>query len=159
MTALAATPHDHARCVEDALGAAERVCARRSLSLTPLRRQVLEIIWGGHAPMGAYEILARMPRGKRATAPMTVYRALDFLVDAGLVHRIDSLNAFIGCPQAEAQHSAQLLVCRKCRRVEEIEDAGIGRALRRGSAAHAFDADFPLEIKGLCRDCQAPELS
>lgn len=146
--------HDHAACRRTALQTAERVCADRGLALTPLRRQVLDILWTSHAPLGAYEILARLPRGERAPGPMTVYRALDFLVGAGLVHRLDSLNAFIGCPQAADEHTGPLLVCRRCQRVEEMSGDGVARALRKAAAEHGFAADMPVEVKGLCAACR-----
>jgi len=150
---LKKTAHDHRQCLSAALLTAERVCAERDLRLTPIRRQVLAIVWNSHEPVGAYQILALLPRSTRAPAPMTVYRALEFLVEAGLVHRVDSLNAFIGCPQADANHKAQLLVCRSCHGVQEVIDPGVGRALARSSEAHGFAPDAPFEIKGLCRAC------
>lgn len=158
MTRTATTAdHDHTACRQSALATAERLCADRGLALTPIRRQVLEIIWTTHAPLGAYEILARLPRAGRPPAPMTVYRALDFLVSAGLVHRLDSLNAFVGCPQADEDHATQLLVCRSCQRVEEISDPAVSRALAHSGEDHHFAVDAPLEIKGLCADCRAAE--
>ena len=115
--------HDHQRCVGDALERAERVCADRVVRLTPIRRQVLEIVWSSHDPIGAYDIMAKLPRapGERPAAPMTVYRALDFLVEQGLVHRLDSLNAFVGCDRATERHAGQILVCQRCGRVAEID--------------------------------------
>src|SRR3954453_3718975 len=89
--------HDHADCVAAALGAAERLCARRGARLTELRRRVLELIWRSHEPIGAYALLDRLGRERGRVAPPTVYRALEFLIAHGLVHRIASLNAFIGC--------------------------------------------------------------
>ena len=92
--------HDHRVCVKDALEQATAICAKRGARLTPIRRRVLELIWASHKPSGAYDILEALSqesRGKRI-APPTVYRALDFLLEQGLIHRLESLNAFIGCP-------------------------------------------------------------
>jgi Fur family zinc uptake transcriptional regulator len=147
--------HDHAACQREALRTAEQVCEERGLSLTPTRRQVLEIIWGSHEPIGAYEILSRMPRTDRMPAPMTVYRALDFLVSAGLAHRLDSLNAFVGCPHAADDHAGPLLVCRSCQHVDEITGEAAARAIRRAAAEFGFVPDAPFEVKGLCSDCAA----
>ena len=95
--AFARPRHDHDHCVANALAAAEQVCATRGLKLTPLRRRVLELVWAGHGPVGAYDLLQALAEGDaRAVQPPTVYRALEFLREAGLVHRIDTLNAFIG---------------------------------------------------------------
>jgi Fur family zinc uptake transcriptional regulator len=150
----ATADHDHAACRREALQTAQRVCDQRGLALTPIRRKVLDIIWTSHAPIGAYEILGRLPRSARAPAPMTVYRALEFLVSAGLIHRLDSLNAFVGCPRADDVHAPQLLVCRLCQRVEEITDPAVSRAVGRAASRHGFSVDVPVEVKGLCTDCR-----
>ncbi|MFO0451495.1 MAG: Fur family transcriptional regulator [Pseudomonadota bacterium] len=137
----------------DALRAAERVCADRVVRLTPIRRRVLEIVWSSHDPIGAYDIIAKLPRGDRPAAPMTVYRALDFLVEQGLVHRLDSLNAFIGCDRATERHAGQLLVCGRCGKVTEIDDPRVQRAVDAAAAEHGFRCDAALEVKGLCARC------
>ena len=91
------SPHDHQSCIQQALDTAANLCEQRGLNLTPIRRRVLEIVWRSHEPIGAYQILAELAKERDKAAPPTVYRALDFLIDAGLVHRIESLNAFGGC--------------------------------------------------------------
>ena len=90
-----APDHDHERCTADALAHAEARCAQRSQRLTPIRRQVLEVLLGSHKPLGAYEIMDRAAADGTRPAPITIYRALDFLRDNGLVHRIESRNAFV----------------------------------------------------------------
>ena len=94
-TPLACHPHDHSHCVSDALRAADALCARSGARLTALRRRVLELVWQSHRPLGAYDILGVLSSedGRRA-APPTVYRALDFLLEHGLIHRLASLNAY-----------------------------------------------------------------
>ena len=89
--------HDHAPCAKDALMRAEKLCRRKGLRFTDVRRRVLGAIWEGHAPKGAYDILATLNTGGGRHAPMAVYRALDFLQTHGLVHRVESRNAFVGC--------------------------------------------------------------
>ena len=76
---------------------AEAQCAARAQRLTPIRRQVLETLLASHNPLGAYEIIDRLADKAARPAPITVYRALDFLRDNGLVHRIESRNAFVAC--------------------------------------------------------------
>jgi Fur family zinc uptake transcriptional regulator len=148
--------HDHQRCMTRALRAAERVCKERELQLTAIRRRVLELIWERHAPIGAYDILALLKKGEGALAPPTVYRALEFLLEAGLIHRIDTLNAFIGCVAPEAEHTGQLLICRSCNRVTELDDPTITRLLAQKAQDAGFASDQQsVEIKGLCGDCQA----
>lgn len=148
--------HDHQRCITRALRAAEKICARRELQLTPIRRRVLELICERHAPIGAYDILGALKKGEGALAPPTVYRALEFLLAAGLIHRIDALNAFIACETPEDLHCAQILVCRSCNRVIELDDPALSRLLLQKTKAAGFAADAQeVEIKGLCTDCQA----
>lgn len=146
--------HDHGACVDRALAAAVDVCSSRELKLTPVRRRVLEIVWRAHEPIGAYEILAELAKERDKAAPPTVYRALEFLMEAGLVHRIDSLNAFLGCDAPGHAHVAQFLVCRACHRVAEIDDPALNRALAEKSRSMGFRIEpTSLEIKGLCADC------
>jgi len=150
-----AAGHDHAACIVEAVQNAAEVCADRGLNLTPVRRRILEIVWRAHEPIGAYEILAELAKERDKAAPPTVYRALEFLIDAGLVHRIDSLSAFIGCDEPTRTHVAQFLVCRKCHRVVEIDDPEINRLLAEKSLAAGFRIEpTSLEIKGLCGECE-----
>lgn len=148
--------HNHDRCIDEAIAAAERVCREKGARFTDLRRRVLTLIWESHAPVGAYEILAKMNSEKDArVAPMTVYRALDFLIEHDLVHRIASRNAYVGCNHPEARHSGQFLICRECGRVAEIEEDAIAEALRAGAERAGFDVTSPvIEIEGACLDCR-----
>lgn len=151
--------HDHNRCIDSALDTARRLCEERGLRLTPLREQVLNLVWQSHKPLGAYAILEALgtqPGAKpRRQAPPTVYRALEFLQEHGLVHRINSLNAYIGCPQPGENHQSHFLICRECATAVEIFDAAIGAALR-AAANHARfkeEGSF-VEIIGLCPNCR-----
>jgi Fur family zinc uptake transcriptional regulator len=89
--------HQHEHCVHDALAAAEVLCAKRGVRLTAIRKRVLELVWASHQPLGAYAILDKLTNEGHKPAPPTVYRALEFLLEHGLIHRIASLNAFLGC--------------------------------------------------------------
>lgn len=147
--------HDHQRCVSKALRMADEVCTERGLRLTPTRKRVLELIWTRHAPIGAYDILGQLSKEGRQDAPPTVYRALSFLMGAGLIHRIDTLNAYLGCETPKQLHAAQFLVCRSCRAVTELGDPAIARLLAERVKAAGFTADaHDLEIKGLCDACR-----
>src|ERR1700749_2791169 len=90
-----APDHDHGRCTADALLHAERVCERREQKFTPIRRQVLQALLSSHRPLGAYEVIDELAKSMPRPAPITVYRALDFLMANGLVHRIESRNAYL----------------------------------------------------------------
>lgn len=148
--------HDHAACVDAALAAAEETCERRGLRLTALRRRVLRLVWSSHRPVGAYDVLERLNAEGQRAMPPTVYRALDFLVSNGLVHRLETLNAFIGCASPTRGHRAQFLICTDCRRVVEFDSPAIDRAL----AATARDQDFEIdgqavELSGRCAECRS----
>ncbi|HJS32563.1 MAG TPA: Fur family transcriptional regulator [Alphaproteobacteria bacterium] len=148
--------HDHGRCVSDALTAAAALCAREGERLTPLRKRVLEFVWSSHQPIGAYAILDRLrTENGRAVGPPTVYRALEFLVERGLVHRLASLNAFVGCAQPGDAHIVQFLICRQCGTAAELDDARVAGALDRRAAALGFRVqDQVIELSGLCSQCQ-----
>jgi len=147
--------HDHGSCVAEALQKAERLCRERGLRLTKVRRRVLELVWNSHKPVGAYDILDSLGEDGRKAAPPTVYRALEFLIEAGLVHRLDTLNAFVGCPDPGSSHTGQFLICRGCRSVAELDDAEIAAVVSRKAGDFGFAAVRQmLEIQGLCQDCQ-----
>jgi len=151
-----AAEHDHAACIVEAVRNAADVCAKRGLNLTPVRRRILEIVWRTHEPIRAYDILNELAKEREKAAPPTVYRALEFLIDVGLVHRIDSLNAFIGCDEAARTNVAQFLVCQRCHRVAQIDDPEINKLLVGKSLAAGFRIEPTLlEIKGLCGECKA----
>ncbi len=154
MRTFAFTEHDHRHCVREALRAAERICRVRGLRLTPLRKRVFELVWDSHGPLGAYDVLDRLRTGPRRAAPPTVYRALQFLTEAGLVHRIESRNAYVGCIWPENDHAAQYLICGDCGEVAEIEVDAARRALGRRAKALAFTIERQvIEVVGRCSRC------
>jgi Fur family zinc uptake transcriptional regulator len=146
--------HDHTNCIETALDRAETVCDTRGVRLTELRRQVLQLVWRRHEPVGAYELLDELKVTHRRAAPPTVYRALEFLMDQGLVHRIESLNAFVGCTQPEQQHVGQFLICTRCGLIGELDDPEIARAVISRAAALGFTVERQtIEVRGMCVEC------
>ncbi|MEO0998412.1 MAG: Fur family transcriptional regulator [Pseudomonadota bacterium] len=154
--AFPAASHDHSHCVADALAQAEAVCRERGLKLTKQRRRVLEIVWDSHKPVGAYDILDSLGEGGKRPAPPTVYRALDFLIDAGLVHRLDSLNAFIGCADPSHAHAGQFLICSSCRSVAEIDDTAVKNVVDERARDAGFEPEsLVLEVQGTCASCRA----
>ena len=147
--------HDHLRCVAAAMADAARLCRSRGVRLTPLRSRVLEIVWQQHKPLGAYDILAVLAAEGRSAAPPTVYRALDFLQEQGLVHRLSSLNAFVGCSRPGHADAGQFLICRACGNAAELNDDGVARAITRSAASQGFTVQtHTVEISGLCPDCR-----
>jgi Fur family zinc uptake transcriptional regulator len=156
-TPLACRPHDHSHCVQTALEDADLHCQERGVRLTALRRRVLELVWQSHKPLGAYDILAVLTEedGRRA-APPTVYRALDFLLENGLIHRLASLNAFTGCAHPQNAHQGQFLICRQCHTAVELEDGATNHAIAQSANAVGFIAETQMvEVVGLCSGCQS----
>src|SRR3954466_3263903 len=150
-----APDHDHERCTADALKHAEVLCAERSQRLTPIRRQVLEVLLESHKPLGAYEIMDRAGAVGTRPAPITIYRALDFLRDNGLVHRIESRNAFVACVHAHAAGDhVVFLICERCGTVGEASSAEVTATLRSAARAAGFTPKSPvIEISGVCAHC------
>jgi Fur family transcriptional regulator, zinc uptake regulator len=150
-----APDHDHDRCTSSAIAHAETLCAARAQRLTPIRRQVLEALLASHKPLGAYEIIDHLAGGTRP-APITVYRALDFLRDNGLVHRIESRNAFVACVHNHAgEDLVVFLICERCGAVGEAPGGAAAEALKASSRAAGFSPKSPLiEIAGICSHCR-----
>jgi Fur family zinc uptake transcriptional regulator len=148
----------HGASQEAALTLAEEYCRERGEKLTPIRRKVLELLLNSGRATKAYSLLDDMRQIHPGSAPPTVYRALDFLLSAGLVHRIESINAFTVCHDlTQCQHGI-LVVCQQCGNVTELHQPKLRQAL----VAQIEDAGYRLasdeiELKGLCSACQAAE--
>lgn len=151
---MAFRSHDHEKCVKQTLPFVEAECERKGLRLTPLRRRVLEILLESHKALGAYEILDRLREDGRAAQPPVAYRALDFLVEQGFVHKIEGLSAFVACAQQQDHHDAALLVCRSCKTVAEVP-APVGKqGLDQIAESLGFVIEASrIEVEGLCPSC------
>ncbi len=148
--------HDHHRCASDAIAHAETICAARKERLTPMRRRVLEALLASHQPLGAYELIDRLAVRTSRPAPITVYRALDFLREQELVHRIESRNAFIACVHNhESSDPVVFLICEKCGAVGEAASAAVAETIKNASRAAGFAPKTPvIEISGVCAHCR-----
>jgi len=147
-------------CEHDPATWAARVelsCLRQGAQLTPLRRRVLDIFSTSVAPLGAYAILEELSRREgKQVAPPTVYRALEFFLGHGFVHKIETLNAYAPCEHLGHAHHGMLLICQSCGRSEEIEDAAAMAALSQSASAAGFALNrVTVEAQGLCRRCAA----
>ena len=133
---------------------AERQCQTRGARFTPIRRRVLEMIATAPGGLKAYDLLDRLAAEHASARPPTVYRALEFLSEQGLVHRIESLNASVACPCPEHAHGFQLLICRACGRVEELHMDEVGEQLSQGARQQGYRIERQtIELLGLCADC------
>ena len=143
------SPHDHGRCVASGLARADATCRAMGRDLTPVRRRTLEILLEAHEAMGAYDVLARLAEDGLGKQPPVAYRALAFLTEAGLAHRVEKLNAYVACTHSGQSHDPAFLICRDCGRVAEAE-AGRPVAEPGGFAVERT----VIEAVGLCPECQ-----
>ncbi|MGZ4959173.1 MAG: transcriptional repressor [Methylomonas sp.] len=147
--------HDHNQCIRTAISAAEHLCHSRGAQLTPIRHKILELIWTSHKAVKAYDLLDQIRPLNDAAKPSTVYRALDFLLEQGLIHRVESLNAFVGCHRSGTQHDQLLLICTACHNIEERAAAAVIQSLSDELREAGFSPQRKtIEIHGLCQSCQ-----
>ena len=145
--------HIHAD-IETRLTQAAARCAANGAQLTELRRQVLELVLRAEQPVGAYALLDQLRGSRAGAAPPTIYRALDFLLEQGLIHRIERLNAFIGCAEAGHTHTHQSLICKTCGTTQELHDRATEQALTAAAAQRGFQpARLTVEMEGTCAGC------
>lgn len=150
--------HDHTGDLEHDLAAAAQWCAARGEKLTEQRREVLALLLQAPGSMKAYDLLAEIQKQKPTAAPPTVYRALDFLVAAGLAHKLDSKNAFVACRDFEHPHHGVMLICDSCHSVKELSDERLEARLAEDAAQFGFSvATQDIEVKGLCQDCRSAD--
>jgi Fur family transcriptional regulator, zinc uptake regulator len=142
---------------EAALASAEAACRGRGARLTPMRREVLEALYTTHRPLGAYDIAEALARkDARRLAPITIYRALEFLIEQGLVHRLASRNAFIACPHGHDRGDlVAFLICDRCGGVDELSSPPLATAVSHLLAEEGFEPQLQvLEISGRCAHCR-----
>lgn len=152
---LAFARHDHAHCSSDVMERAEALAKAQGVRLTPVRRRVLEILLEDHRALGAYEVLQRLAAEGFGNQPPVAYRALDFLVDQGLAHRIQRMNAFTACMHPGETHSPAFLICRSCNTVAEAPAAPVVAALNAAASDLGFVIErSSVEAMGLCPACQ-----
>lgn len=152
-------PRHHVHDAEGFVAAVTRVSRERGLRLTPIRARVLELIAEEGRPIKAYDLLERIradgDKGAGAAAPPTVYRALDFLLANGFIHKLESVNAFVACHHPSTdQHSVPFLICDRCHSAVELEDVAVVAALDERARALGFEPKAQtLEVHGLCARC------
>lgn len=140
------------------LDQAAQQCQQRGVRFTPIRRRVLEMIVEAPGGLKAYDLLDRLAEEHASARPPTVYRALEFLIDQGLVHRIESLNAYVACPCPEHAHGFQLLICRLCGRVEELHLDDVNAQLSGRARQLGFRVERQtIELLGRCEACYADD--
>ena len=140
------------------LNRASRICDSRGARLTDLRRQVLGLILDRDSPTGAYDLLDQLRSTRHGAAPPTVYRALEFLLEQGLIHKLERLSAFVGCiAEDDHAHAAQFFICRTCGKVAELEDPELADALEHAARRLGFTlGQATIEAEGQCATCALP---
>ena len=140
---------------ETLLHHAGQICEAKSARLTDLRREVLGLILDADAPIGAYDLLDRLRAIRPGAAPPTVYRALEFLLDLGLIHKLESMSTYVGCvSHGDSDHAAQFLICRECGQVTELDDHDLQHALADAAKRMGFTVGkATIEAEGRCASC------
>ena len=148
-------PHDHEGCTSAALDHAEALAAERGIRLTPVRRAALEILLAEHRALGAYEVLERLSAAGFGSQPPVAYRALDFLVEHGLAHRIRRLNAFMACSHPGEDHAPVFFICEDCNIVAEAPAEGVRATIDAEAGAMGFAIKrVNVEAVGRCPTCR-----
>lgn len=134
---------------------ARQWCQQRGVRFTVLREKVYALLLAHERPLGAYALLDELRATQQSARPATVYRALDFLLSMGMIHRLETSNAFVACVDFDTEHTAQFLICETCGNVREMRSDG----LRKNLHALAQGAGFAIrrqtvEARGICASCQ-----
>ncbi|OWJ76063.1 MULTISPECIES: Fur family transcriptional regulator [Haematobacter] len=146
--------HDHSHCTGDLLARAEMLALEHGVRLTPVRRRTLEILLEAHRAMGAYDVLERLAAEGFGKQPPVAYRALEFLVENGLAHRVRRLNAFTACMSPGKDHAPVFLICEGCGTVAETPGETVRAALEAAAGDFVVQRSS-IEAVGLCPACRS----
>lgn len=157
-TAHTHAPHIHtAHCHSKAerLAEADALVQHKGARFTAMRRATYDFLLAQKAPLSAYDILAQLEtRLGKKLAPPTVYRALDFLLEQGLIHRLETSNTYLVCDHPGAHHESVYLACTQCGATQEVDDDAISALLQSRAQTFGFrPSKQVIEVQGLCRQC------
>ena len=148
------TCENHKININEALKKAEIICNKKGVKLTKLRKKVLTLILKNHGYVKAYDLLNDLKKSDASAKPPTVYRSLDFLMEHGFIHKIQSLNAFVGCSHPDEHEDCYFLICKECKNIEECCSNKVKKVLTSTSGKNNFSPNqVTLEITGICQDC------
>ena len=148
------TCKNHKISINEALKKAEIICNKKGVKLTKLRQKVLTLILKNHGYVKAYDLLNDLKKNDASAKPPTVYRSLDFLMEHGFIHKIQSLNAFVGCSHPDEHEDCYFLICKECKNIEECCSNKVKKVLTSTSGKNNFSPNqVTLEITGICQDC------
>ncbi len=144
----------HKQQIEEALDMAARVCEQHGARLTDVRKRVLELIWASEQPAKAYDLLAELQKNDPSAKPPTIYRALDFLLELRLIHKLHRLNAYVRCTHPEEKKPCFFVICTSCQVVTESNDEAYKKLIAKISKSHDFKPQSAtFEMEGLCQQC------
>ena len=150
--------HIHQRCIDNAIHDAELICHHKGLRFTNLRHTVLEVIWASHQPIKAYDILVKLKDSNYSAKPPTVYRSLNFLLKNNIIHKLNSLNAYVGCSHLREHDQCYFLICNRCKEIKEFCNDKLDQAITKTIAKNKFNRQHTmLEIVGTCSACMMQE--
>ena len=139
---------------ENILNKAKAFCEAKGVRFTSLREKVYSLLLEHSGAVGAYDLLDRLKTTEDSAKPATVYRALDFLLELGLVHKLESDNTFIACHHFDCHHPVQFLICEECGNVEEIQSSGLKEQLEEQAVNIGFKVKKQtIEAHGICAKC------
>jgi|TARA_B110000263_G_scaffold81153_1_gene70967 Fur family zinc uptake transcriptional regulator len=145
---------NHKICSDDAIKKAEFICEDKSLRFTEIRKFIFKLIWKSHKPSKAYDLLSKISKMNYSAKPPTVYRALDFLLDNGFIHKINSLNAYIGCSHPLKHNECYFMICKNCDEIKECCDEAITESIKKTLSSNRFSSkNIGIEITGDCYQC------
>jgi Fur family zinc uptake transcriptional regulator len=134
---------------------ARQFCEEKGARFTLLREKVYALLLEQQGAVGAYELLDTLKLTESNAKPATVYRTLDFLLEFGLIHKIESTNAFVACHHFDCKHPVQFLICDTCGDVREIQSVGLKDTLDNQASSVGFRVvKQTIEAHGTCAICQ-----
>ena len=149
------TCNKHNKCIEKAIKMVEKISKKKGLHFTPLRRSIFTLIWQNHLPLKAYDILTLFQKEDPSAKPITIYRTLDFLLENGMIHKLESQNTYLGCNHPEEIHNCYFTICKKCKKVSEECQSNLLSNVYSNLIQQNFHVDHvTLEIQGICQNCQ-----
>ncbi|MET0331351.1 MAG: transcriptional repressor [Dyella sp.] len=147
--------HHHHGDAQSFVRAVEHASLERGLRLTPLRKEVLELVAAAGKPVKAYDLLDQLRDRHGNAAPPTVYRALDFLLEHGFIHKLESINAYVSCHHPEEVHQVPFLICDVCSSAQEVCDPRVATLIEEQARAMGFRPQAQtLEVHGVCKNCR-----
>lgn len=151
-----AAHHHHSHNAKAFVREVTAACEERGLRLTEIRLQVLELVAAAVKPVKAYDLLDRLKNDRGNAAPPTVYRALDFLIENGFIHKLESINAYVSCHHPSVVHQVPFLICDVCESATEVCDDRVSGLLNEQARSLGFRARAQtLEVHGVCKRCGA----